>query len=60
LFLETSLRPDLRLVAVYLENTVITISLVFLLQFACHFPAIHPVPDAPGDNFFLRRKEMDK
>ena len=40
LFLEAALLPALRLVIVYLENATLAISLVFLLQFAYHFPEL--------------------
>ncbi len=42
LFLEAALLPAQRLQAVYLENAAIAISLVFLLQFAYHFPTLPP------------------
>ena len=42
LFLETAFLPAPRLVALYLENATIAISLVFLLQFAYRFPTPPP------------------
>ncbi|MBN1922960.1 MAG: HAMP domain-containing histidine kinase [Anaerolineae bacterium] len=40
LFLEVSLLPTQRLRVVYLQNTVLAIALVFLIQFAYHFPVL--------------------
>lgn len=37
-FIENSSLPDYRLYAVYLENTVVGLVIVFLVQFAYHFP----------------------
>ena len=41
-FLEASFLPAGRLFAVYLENTVLGIGLVFLIQFAYRFPVFQP------------------
>ncbi|MFZ5911806.1 MAG: diguanylate cyclase [Chloroflexota bacterium] len=38
LFLDATLSPFLRLLAVYAQNTALALALVFLLQFAYHFP----------------------
>lgn len=43
LFLDVSLAPYPRLVfAVYIENTLLALTLVFLIQFAYHFPQRYP------------------
>jgi signal transduction histidine kinase/DNA-binding NarL/FixJ family response regulator len=42
LFLDAALLPAPRLLAVYLENAALAISLVFLLQFSYHFPELPP------------------
>jgi len=39
-FLENSFPPERRLYVVYLENSVVGLVLVFLLQFAYHFPTL--------------------
>ncbi|HEY89650.1 MAG TPA: response regulator [Thermoflexia bacterium] len=41
LFLDVSLAPFPRLLAVYAENTVLALALVFLLQFAYRFPRFY-------------------
>lgn len=42
LFLETTLTGASRLYFLYVENFVLSLALVFLLQFAYHFPALYP------------------
>ncbi len=42
LFLDASLLPSARLPLVYLENLTLGIMLVALIQFAYHFPNLHP------------------
>ena len=41
MFLDAALSPFPRLFAVYAENTVLALALVFLLQFAYHFPRFY-------------------
>lgn len=41
MFLDAALSPFLRLLAVYAENTVLALALVFLLQFAYRFPRFY-------------------
>jgi hypothetical protein len=42
LFLEAALLPGPRLAALYLEDAVIAIGLLFFIQFAYRFPILHP------------------
>ena len=42
LFYDVALPPSQRLPAVYLQNTVTGVILIFLLQFAYHFPRLDP------------------
>jgi PAS domain S-box-containing protein len=42
MFLDAALSPFPRLFAVYAENTVLALALVFLLQFAYRFPRFYP------------------
>ena len=42
MFLDAAFSPYYRLLAVYAQNTVLALALVFLIQFAYRFPKIHP------------------